>query len=441
MERIGAFIRRHSVAIIVIAGLAIRLFFAFAFIGSGDLWNLELFAHRARDNLLHVYSGQGFGAGSYSYPPGYLFWLVAASWLTDATGVAFSSTAQLPPILADVGIALAVYVYLGWRKVDERWRLAGLATVMLGPVFIAISGYDGQVDSVAMLPAVLALMAWERPGRERGRAITAGALIGLGAAIKTVPLLMILPFVLSTNRWRERIVLVATAGAMFIAFVSPFFVVEPHGVYNALTYSGHPGRGGLSVIVDPQFAINKLQSPGFEFFGRQHNGIEGWLTANAAIITFLGLVGLAAFLVRYRPPLIDGIVLLWLVIFVFSPNFYFQYLIWALPFLIMAGYIGEMAILQFTLIPPILIISISDSELSSAAPWIYVVFMDLLWLFWVAALVFVGRRAVRQWRHGPPAGRLRSASSSALGLFGTSQKSHNAHERPVATGCPADLLE
>jgi hypothetical protein len=50
---------------------------------------------------------------------------------------------------------------------------------MLGPSFIDISGYHGQIDSVAILPAVLALMVWERRPQPT-RSVRAGLLIGLG---------------------------------------------------------------------------------------------------------------------------------------------------------------------------------------------------------------------------------------------------------------------
>jgi hypothetical protein len=85
----------------------------------------------------------------WTYPPLFLGWLAAASWLSDVTGWSFHGFAKLAPALADVGIALAVYVYLGWRGAADRWRLGGAALVLLGPSFIATSGYHGQIDSVA----------------------------------------------------------------------------------------------------------------------------------------------------------------------------------------------------------------------------------------------------------------------------------------------------
>ena len=110
----------------------------------------------------------------------------------------------------------------------------------------------------------------------------------------------------------------------------------------------------------------------------------------------LVLILVAAFLYRYRPALIDSVVLLWLAVFVFSPNFLLQYLIWALPFFIMAGYLKEVAVLQIALIPALIITYVNISALSDRAADAYVAMMICLWLFWVVALVTVAARVIRE---------------------------------------------
>ena len=137
----------------------------------------------------------------WTYPPLFLGWLAGASWLSDASGLSFHSLAKLGPTLADLGLALAVYAYVGWRGAQERTRLIAVSLVMR--TFIATSGYHGQIDSVAILPAVLGLMIWERRSDKPTRALEAGLLIGLGGAVKTVPLLMVLPLLISA-KWCVR---------------------------------------------------------------------------------------------------------------------------------------------------------------------------------------------------------------------------------------------
>jgi hypothetical protein len=86
---------------------------------------------------------------------------------------------------------------------------------------------------------------------------------------------------------------------------------------------------------------------------------------------------------------------LWLAVFVFSPNFLSQYLIWALPFAIMAGYLRETGALQVAMIPTLVLTYLNTSATTRALAVAYVVMMICLWAFWVAALITVLRRVIR----------------------------------------------
>jgi hypothetical protein len=386
-------LRRHPLWLIAGAGVTTRLIFAFAFYGSGDLYAFEWYAHKTVTDGLHVYVGNLTGLW-WPYPPAYLLWLVGALELADGSGLPFDGTVHLLPILADLALAVAVYVYLGWRGATERSRMAGFALVMLGPVFIVISGYHGQIDSVAILPGVLALMAWERRGRS-AHAVESGLLVGLGATIKTVPMLLIVPLLTSARSIKEGAKLVAAALVFPVLTCLPFYLAEPDGFEVALRYGGVPGRGGLSLIADPGFAADRRTSVVVVFF-EQPNGLASWLSHNSGPITVVALLALTAFLVRYRPAPIEGIVLLWLAVFVFSPNFLPQYMVWALPFFIMAGYLRESAALQAAVIPALVITYLAPFATPKAAAIAYVASMICLWAFWVAALITVGRGIVRR---------------------------------------------
>jgi hypothetical protein len=401
--------RRSWLWIIVVAGLAVRLFFAANWFGNGDLFTFALVGARTVDDPLHTYGGDVL----YPYPPGYLPWLAAASELSRTTGESFSTLAHLLPILADVALAVAVYVYLGWRRATESMRTLGFAAVMLGPAFIAISGYHGQMDGVAILPGVLALMAWERRPQSN-RAIESGILVAIGGLIKSVPMLLVLPLLSSARSVREGLKLVVSAGAVFGLVCLPFFLAEPDGYRRVLSYTGVPGRGGISVLTDPTFAAERRTDPVLATVGHP-NDLTDWISQHNGLITVVVLIAVAAFLFRYRPAPIDGVVILWLAIFVFSPNFLLQYLLWALPFFLMAGYIREVVVLQIALIPPLLITYLSpDATLAD----IYVVIMIGLWIFWALALATVVRRVVRREvppppETQPPLVELRPASAAA----------------------------
>jgi Glycosyltransferase family 87 len=385
-------LRRNALWILSGAGLAIRLILAFGWYGNGDLWTFEIVAVRTEQGPLHTYAGN-VDQVLYPYPPGYLLWLVGALKVARGTGLPFHGVVQLLPILADAAIAVAVYVYLGWRGASEGARLVGFALVMLGPAFIAISGYHGQLDAVAILPGVLALMAWERRPQAR-RAVESGLLIGLGVLVKTVPGLLILPLLVTARSVKEGVRLVAaTAGVALIAAL-PFLLAEPEGYRKVLSYAGVPGRGGLSVVLDPGFAADRRLSPGLSVLGSP-NELADWISRSGGPITLVVLLALAAFLIRYRPAPIDSIVLLWLAVFAVSPNFLLQYVVWAMPFFIMAGYLRQTALLQLALVPVLVITYLSFSAMTDFLAGAYVAMMICLWVFWVVALVTLVRRIIR----------------------------------------------
>ena len=381
--------RSRLLWIIVGAGLAIRVVLAFAFEGTPVVLFEQYAAASVRSwNWDVVYDS---GVLSWVYPPLFLSWFAGASWLSEVSGLSFHGLAKLGPTLADVGLALAIYVYLDWRGAGERARLAGSGLVMLGPSFIAVSGYHGQIDSVAILPAVLALMVWERRSTST-RAVKAGLLLGLGAAGKLPPLLLVPALLGSARSWREATKLVVAAAAIPALVLAPLWIsgVDLHRV---ISYRGVAGWGGLSLVVDPGLGWSWLTAPGFP----TPNGAARALVDASTWITAVTLMAYSAFILRYRPAPVDAVVLLWLAIYVFSPNFFLNYLVWGLPFFIMAGYLAEVAVLQGLLIAPTVAYYLSLTESRSTLDGvIYVPFLIALWLFWVGATFVVVRRVVRR---------------------------------------------
>jgi hypothetical protein len=391
--------RRHPLLLIAALGLAARVALAFAFFGSADVGVFQFFGAGFNSDPLHVYRLNVALPFPFPYPPVFLPWAGLASTLSSATGLPYHGVVQLLPILADLALAGAVHAYLGTRGATDRTRVAGFALIMLGPVFIAISGYHGQLDSVAILPGVLALIAWERPP-PGSRAGISGALIGLGAATKTVPALLLLPLLAAARSWGQAFRLVALAALVVAAITLPFLIAEPAGFKPLVDYQGLPGKGGLSLVVDPGFAADSRTSAPFEE-REPLNRLGRGLSNNAGEITILALLALAAFLFRYRPAPIDGTVLLWLTVFAVGANFFIQYMVWAIPFFIMAGYLRETAILQLALVPAIVLTYLDDTVVSAEAAVVFVISMACLWAFWVVALAVVATRVVHGRREHP----------------------------------------
>jgi Glycosyltransferase family 87 len=393
-------VRRHPLWVIVAVGIAVRLVLAFEYVGGPtDIAALRAVSDFLERDFLHAYDVNDDWSGgtvipAWPYPPAYFPWILAALGIHNLSGLPFHGVVQLAPIAADVGIAVAIYAYLGWRGAPDRLRLAGAALVMLGPSFIAISGYHGQLDSVAILPGVLALMAWERrPAATRG--LDAGLLVGLGAAIKTVPGLLVLPLIAAASSLRERALLLGAAVAVPAVLFLPFFVADPGAIDWLGTYEGIRGRGGLSLVVQPSLAWDQLTqnvlAPRPSDLTETISGGSRWIV--------LGAVALAgAFMLRYRPAPVDGAVLLWLAVYAFVPNFLMQYLVWGLPFFVMAGYLRQTAILQLLVLPATVIYYDAGftGGLDEGLAALYVATMIGLWVFWVAAFTTLAVRTARR---------------------------------------------
>ncbi len=230
------------------AGTAIRIWIAFTNYGlKYDVNTLSIVARLLATHPLHAYAFE-----RWPYPGGYFPVLLLCRWIADTTGVAFSSVLKLPSIICDAGIAALLAWPLGRFGASPRQRLVTVALVALGPSFIVISGYHGQIDAAAILPALAGVIVWKLGGEHR--AWQAGALIGLAASVKQPPFfaaLALLPTARSPGdrhaHWLRR--------AIPLLSVVPFLIDNPHQPWTSLTSNrGIPGLGGLSVLLQPGLA-------------------------------------------------------------------------------------------------------------------------------------------------------------------------------------------
>jgi hypothetical protein len=208
-------------------------------------------------------------------------------------------------------------------------------------------------------------------------------------------MLMALPLVIAARTWRERAELVGATAAIVALGLGPLWIagVDLHAV---VSYTGIPGWGSISLVIDPARAWHNVTIGPLVVSTELTRDIH---TA-ARWITLGTLVVYAAFVYRYRPAVIDAVVLLWLAIFAFSPNFFLTYLVWGLPFFIMAGYLAEVAVLQaFVIIPTVAYYLSLWPTPGTAVGIAYVPFMYALWVVLLAATAYVAVRIAR--RHDP----------------------------------------
>ena len=377
-------------------GALVRLAIAFATDGQAyDIGNVRMAGEAFAADPLSVYrvlelegKAGAFELVRWPYPPGFLPFAALEDKLADALGLPFHGVVSLAPIAADLAIAWFVQSLLGARGATERTRVAAVALVALGPSFIVISGYHGQIDSVAILPAVAALWVWECvPGGRR--ALWAGLLVGVAACVKTVPIVMLVALVPAARSLREAALVVGAAGAVLVAALAPYLIADFAPVTDALSYAGAPGLGGLTMFLQPgltdAFLTGAAEVP---------NELTDWAYRRASAFVAVGLTLAGLFLLRHRPRAVAAAPLVWLAVYVANPDWFIQYVVWGLPFFLIAGWLREVAALQVALVP--------IAVLTYGTPWgrdevvvVYVAIMAGVWISWLALLARTGLRIAR----------------------------------------------
>ncbi|HWH44353.1 MAG TPA: glycosyltransferase 87 family protein [Thermoleophilaceae bacterium] len=382
----------------LLAGLCARVGLAFGSRGVSydiDSWQI------VRDALL---SGSGLGLYGdvnadqlrFPYPPGFLPFILLGQALAKATGLAFHGFVQIGPIAADLAIAWVVQDVLGRAGASQGRRLAAAGLVALGPSFGLISGVHGQMDSLVALPALLGYLAWTRSGSER-RWLFAGALIGLGACFKTTPLLVALALLPSARSWREGLKLALTAGAVPLAALAPFLAADFAGTRHSFEYNGVAGFGGISMLVQPSLADAWMT---LRLEGLELNAASRALIDAGSAPALLALAVIAGLLLWLRPAPAHAVTIAWLTLYVLAPNFAFQYVVWGLPFFILAGHLGWVAAFQALLfVPGVLIYTVPHGDW---AVYAYFPLMALAWAGALLALVLAVRSAARSLPVRPP---------------------------------------
>lgn len=384
--------------IVVAAGVAVRVVLGFSTRGAAfDVESFEIVRRALAADPMQLYSAVNEGYARWPYPPLFLPWVAVAGWLSETVGLRFDGWLQLPVIAADAGIAWVAHELLRMRRAPERVRAGAVALVMFGPSFLLTSGYHGQIDALAILPALAALLVWERGGSRR--ALLAGALVGVGGAIKVVPLVMILPLLVCARSRREALELAAAASAVLVAALAPYLVSDAGALIDALRNRGFPGLGGLSLILNPDLADAALRGTASEPTRVTRVIVDrGWLVPAVALAAAAGLLW------RRRPDPALGAAVVFLVLMALGVNFALQYAVWGLPFLIVLGWLGRAALLQLALLPAA--ITFYGAPWDSSVPVVvYSAAMIAAWLLLLALLAQALARVVSGARGKPQRSR------------------------------------
>lgn len=380
----------RALAAILVAGVVVRVVLAIA--TKGVAFDLESMAAvrtwLGDGDPLDVYDqATREGQARWPYPPAFFPVLLlveelAALAFTPETWVRLVFTA------GDAVLTWLVFVLLRERTGDDRLALGGAALVALGPSLIAVSGHHGQLDTLTWLPAVGALLVWQRGGARR--ALYAGLLIGLAASIKTVPIICLFALLPTVRSWREALTVAGAAVAVPAALLLPFFVADLEGVAEALRYRGIVGLGGLSLLVQPELSVQWLTLERLDV-----SSLNEALQDLNGPLTIVAILAVSALCRRARTPAPRAAVLIVLAVFVFGGNFTVAYASWGVIVLVAAGMLRWAALLQAWLLVPTAIVYLAhpvDGWPEGVVRFVYVPMMAALFAAFVVALA----RLVRQ---------------------------------------------
>lgn len=282
-------------------GLAIEL----AFWGSNGRYTIS--------DLPRVFLHRGVGPGAFPYIDRVIEYPVAAGlMLYAATLIAPSAIGILLVTAAGAGaLCVAITLRFERRFGGRAWRWA-LATPL---ALFAFQNWD--VFAIAAMLVGLAAF-------ERHRNTASGAALGLGAAIKLFPAVLIPPLV--AMRWaqgdrRGARQLAASGAAVFAAFNLPVMIASPHGWLWTFAFQSqrHATWGTLWYWVYRSFGLNSVS------------------LANMAslLVTVVGIGAVTVYATRARiqPAAIAAIAV---VIFVLSNKVYSPtYDLWVVPFFVL----------------------------------------------------------------------------------------------------------
>jgi len=225
------------------------------------------------------------------YPPGALLLFIAPSLVSDGTDAYFWTFAALMALLGAAAVLLTG-VSLSRLGRSQRARAAVLGLLALSPVLF------GGVLLTRFDVAVAALVAGATLAVLCARPRVAAVLLGLGAAVKLYPLLVVpllAALVLRRRGPREAAVSVALSLGVLAAAYLPFAALAPSGVADSVWRQlSRPlqieslGAGALVVL----HSLVGLEVEGETSFGSQN--LVG-ATAAAVAVT-LSLAGAAAIL-------------------------------------------------------------------------------------------------------------------------------------------------
>ncbi len=258
----------------------------------------------------------------FPYSPVSMFLPAACGFLSVFTKISFFIIMKLPAAAGDVGIALAIYLIL--RKRGEKKAFLPGLLYALNPLSVLITGFHGNVISVATLLSFLAY-AVLLSGVEKNYRLSA-LLLGLAIGFRSYPVLLLPLFLIKLNLpLKKRIAYFLYATVPTALSFIPFLILDYRSVLReAFAYSGSMDFGLAAIlraIYSLRYRMMFCSLPG-NFQLTLHS-----ITKFVFLAVYLGILLTAA-----RRRLIVSIMAIFLLFFFVYTGVSAQYFIWILPF-------------------------------------------------------------------------------------------------------------
>lgn len=314
----------NNLWIIILLGILIRIYLA-ATCDTGDTGAINLATKLLLQNK-EVYNNPTL---FFSPPPFELHVVGLLRFLLTPFHIPFQVIWKLPPIFADAGITILIFLFA--KKYFNKTKQNAIEYArwyMWNPVAIIISGAHGQQESVWLF---FIFLAWYLVAAKK-----TFILVSLASAIAVsykLTAVFLLPVIfLALKKFYKRIIFACIIGILFVISLFPEIQTSTNAVIRqSFQYSSTPGIWGITLIINRLLII-------FGIHGAQATNILLSVAdiLKKLLVVFLGLYFLKSY---FQKDLEIGKVSIAIlsIFYIVTPGFGAQYLLWILPFLVVTN--------------------------------------------------------------------------------------------------------
>ena len=375
----------NIVVIVFLAGFFLRCLIAYHFFGSYDVESWILDTQLLLDGK-NVYAE----THRYHYAPVLLWALYPCGILATAFNWPMCFGVKLPFIITDVLIFFLLLIIVHRLNLDKKERVLIPSLFFLNPVSIILTAYHGQFGNMAVF---FVLLAWffYKFHYSRFHYILTAFLLSFSIATKHFTIMLVPVFALSYKKISKQMMFFSISPIIFVLTLMPhYFIAGDKLVKNVFGYNLGAGYWGWSGIICRTALFLGLDLTKFSQFGYL-DYFNYFLYVAIFIVSF--------FLVR-RFSLLDNIIIVLLIFYVFTTQIAPQYSIWILPFAVLRR--GKY-FYAYSIICTIHLLAFEychyhwwrhipfDGRIANLIPETFIIFRHLLWVVCVLWLFAIFR--------------------------------------------------